>query len=174
LLTAMANNSKKKEKVGNDCGCSGGGGSGGNGNGHGTDEKSQSSNNIPPAISQIDIEGTLHANEDNEFDVSLDAANCNNDFYDQMTVTGGTDNNAKEEKIWRQKILEQERATKLRDARKRYFERNESWEGATLSLLALEGIDSLMKRGGGMGRGGGKEVGKEEDKTPRVVQSQDF
>ena len=130
LLMAMANNSKKKEKVDNDRGCmdgGGGGGGGGNGNGHGTDEKSQSSNNIPPAISQKDIEGTLHANEDNEFDVSLDAANCNNEIYDQMTVTGGTDNNAKEEKIRRQKILE-ERATKIRDACKRYFEWNESWK----------------------------------------------
>ena len=76
LLTAMANNLKKKVKVGG----GGGGGCGGNGNGH---EKSQSSNNIPPpAISQIDIEGTMPAYEYNQFDVSLDAANCNN-------VTGG-------------------------------------------------------------------------------------
>ncbi len=117
---------RKKRMLAVIASCSGGGGGGGGGNVHGTDKKSQSlnthprpSNNIPPAISQIDFEGTLHANGDKEFDVSLDAANCDNNFYrckggplaedrmgqrsppscsDGMTVTGGTDNNAKREK----------------------------------------------------------------------------
>ncbi len=127
----MVNNAKKKlgqlesgddtvENAGSDCGSNGGGGGGGVGNVHGTDEKSQSlnthprpSNNIPPAISQIDVEGTLHANEDKELDVSLDAANCDDDFCgceggplaeyrmgqrsppsssDGMTMTRGMDN----------------------------------------------------------------------------------
>ncbi len=52
----------------------------------------------------------------------------------------------------------EERAIKIRNAHKRYFERNGSWEGATLSLLALEDVDSLMKKGG-MGQGGEEEVG---------------
>ncbi len=128
----MVNNAKKKENASSDRGCSGGGGGGGGGGGNGTDKKSQSSNthprpsnNLPPAISQIDVEGTLHANGDKELDVSLDAANCN-DYFDGcegeplaedrtgqrsppscsggMTVTGGTDNNEKREKSRRQRI----------------------------------------------------------------------
>jgi hypothetical protein len=98
LLMAMVNNAKKKlgqlesgdhtvENAGSDRGGSGSGGGSGGGNVHGTDEKSQSlnthprtSNNIPPAISQMDVEGTLHANGDKELDVSLDAANCDDHF----------------------------------------------------------------------------------------------
>ncbi len=78
----------------------------------------------------------LYANGDKEFDVSLDAANCDNNFYrceggplaedrigqrsppscsDGMTVTGGTDNDAKREKCPRQRILEE---------CKRYFEQS--------------------------------------------------
>ena len=169
LMTAMVNNTKKASS---DRGCSGGdggGGGGGNGNGHSTDAHACPSNSLTPAIYQKDIEGTSHD--------TLDAANCNNDFYDGMTVTGGPDNTAKEENNEfdvfldasnsiiktkrRQRILEV-RATKIRDARKRYFERferNGSWEGASLSLLALEDVDSLMKTFGGMGGGGEEEVG---------------
>ncbi len=41
-------------------------------------------------------------------------------FSDGMTMTRGTDNDAKREKCRRQRILE-ERATKIGKARKRYF-----------------------------------------------------
>ena len=64
-------------------------------------------------------------------------------------------------KLNRQRVLEV-RATKIRDARKRYFERNGRWEGAQPGLSALEGIDSFMKRDGGMGRDGEEEVVKDE------------
>jgi len=89
LMTAMVNNTKKASSDRACSGGDGGGGGGGNGNGHSTDAHACPSNSLTPAIYQKDIKGTSHD--------TLDAANCNNDFYDGMTVTGGPDNTAKEE-----------------------------------------------------------------------------
>jgi hypothetical protein len=147
---------------------------GGGDDGHGTDEESKSSNPHPPnnnngpAIFQIDVYGTLsvaisryHSQQNNsKNDIIIHGRKGRGGPFAELlsyaaSATASADDGmmaarGKKEKCRRQ-VLE-ERATKICDARKRYFERrgrgastkvskgNGCWEGATLSLLALRAM----------------------------------